>query len=372
MRRIHLIAWSCALVVIVMATPLWARKPIAPTPRAVEHNNRGAKLLSEGAVERAEQELKTAVELSPDYAEAYNNLGIVYKKRELLDLALQHFQKAVDLNPDYASAYNHIAAVYITRGQYDLALKNIDRALKKEPAFADAVYQKGLAYYLQGQGEADVNKKKSLYAEAERQFSKATQLNPKLTLAHKNMGDLYTEQGQYEQAAIRYRLALEDQPNATEVWEQLANVYRLMGETAKAQNASARARDVARLGKAQASMAAGLKALADGEFNGAIKHFAQALLDDPKSADAAYHLGLAYQRQKQMVMARQAWQRAIGLQPDHAAALYNLGTAEGLAGEMTAAVEHLCRFLAIGAPQFPAEAQAVRTYLREQGLACRR
>lgn len=378
------IVLSILLAIFSLPMLLDARGPTAPTARAVEHNNRGAKLLDQGQFEQAEQELKTAVELSPDYAEAYSNLGILFKKRNNLDRAMEYFQKAAGINPDYASAFNHIAAVHIARGEFDLAVKAADRAIKKEPTFAEAIYNKGLAYFLKGQQETKPEARKSLFQQAEREFSKATQLNPRLTIAHKNMGDLYTQLGNYEQAVIRYRLAVEDDPRSVETWEQLANAYRLMGDTAKAHNASAKAKEVAKTKQGDDAYNAGLKAITAAEekwaagdtkganplYNQAIKSFAQALIVNPTSADAAYQLGVAYQRLGETAMARKAWEQALALAPDHAGALYNLGTMESLAGNKDAAARALCRFLAIGGKQFPAEAQRIRDQLRQQGTSC--
>lgn len=375
------ITLGCSLVGPLL---VFARSLTAPTVRAIAHNNRGAKLLNEGQLEQAELALKTAIELSPEYAEAYNNLGIVYKKRDDLDRAMQHFQKAAGLNPDYASAYNHMASVHITRGEYDQAIQAADRAIKKERTFADAIFNKGLAWFLKGQGETQEGARRSAYQQAEKQFSLATQLNPTLTIAHKNMGDLYTELGNYEQAAIRYRLALEDNPRSVETWRQLANVYRLMGDTARAQNATAKANDVARANKGDDAYQAGMKAMAAAEqklgagdkkgaaplFNQAIKQFAASLLANPTSADVAYQLGLAYQRQGVTDMARKAWLQTLAIVSDHIGALYNLGTLEMLQGNTAQATRYLCRFLAVGGRQFPTEADGVRRKLREQGSAC--
>lgn len=386
MKSLPLLAIFVLLGPTAVSSVASARGPTAPTPRAVEHNNRGAKLMTEGQLERAETELKTAIELSPDYAEAYNNLGILYKQRDLLERALEYFQKAVAINPRYASAHNHIAAVHITRGEYDLAVKAAATALKKEPTFADAVYNKGLALFLKGRAATNPSARRTLYALAEKEFSKATQLDPKLAIAHKNMGDLYTELGRYELAAIRYRLAVEDDPQSAETWRQLANVYRLMGDAAKGAEAEAKAKAAGTQKTAADHYAAGVKALTAGEerfaagntkgasalFNQAIQHLAQALLHNPKSADAAYFLGLAYHRQGADDTAAQAWNQTLTLQPDHAGALYNLGTLEAKQGRAAEATAHLCRFLTVGSRQFPAEAATVRQHIREQGLRCQK
>ncbi len=46
-----------------------------------------------------------AIELNPDYANAYINLGIAYGKQDNYTKAIQMWEKAIELKPDYALAY---------------------------------------------------------------------------------------------------------------------------------------------------------------------------------------------------------------------------------------------------------------------------
>ena len=73
-------------------------KQAAPSLPAAYHNNQGALYLSKGEFQKAEFEFKTAIELSPGYAEAYSNLGLVYKRENKLNEALAAFTKATQLN----------------------------------------------------------------------------------------------------------------------------------------------------------------------------------------------------------------------------------------------------------------------------------
>ena len=46
-----------------------------------------------------------AIELDPDAADAYNNLGNVYANQGNTTKAIESYKKAIELNPDDASAY---------------------------------------------------------------------------------------------------------------------------------------------------------------------------------------------------------------------------------------------------------------------------
>jgi tetratricopeptide (TPR) repeat protein len=46
-----------------------------------------------------------AIELKPDYTEAYINRGVTYKAKGDIDLAIKDYSKAIELKPDYAVAY---------------------------------------------------------------------------------------------------------------------------------------------------------------------------------------------------------------------------------------------------------------------------
>ena len=48
---------------------------------------------------------KKAIELNPDDANAYINLGIAYGEQNNYTKAIQSYEKAIELKPDYALAY---------------------------------------------------------------------------------------------------------------------------------------------------------------------------------------------------------------------------------------------------------------------------
>ena len=87
--------------------------------QSIAYSNLGAMyiIISSDSIDRAISSLSSAIELNPNYAEAYGNLGIylTYKKKYLL--ALDNFNKAIQINPDLGYLHYAIACVYAYQGK---------------------------------------------------------------------------------------------------------------------------------------------------------------------------------------------------------------------------------------------------------------
>ena len=59
----------------------------------------------------AYREFKQAIEVDPNYAEAYYNLGRVYKAQGFIKEALVEFQLALRIKPDYTAAQRELDAL---------------------------------------------------------------------------------------------------------------------------------------------------------------------------------------------------------------------------------------------------------------------
>lgn len=79
-----------------------------------------------------------AIELNPNYAEAYHYLGSIYKWREDYDSAINYYQKAIEINPDYAEAYCDLGLVYAGKLNHDESIKNLTKAAQ----LSDPIAQK--------------------------------------------------------------------------------------------------------------------------------------------------------------------------------------------------------------------------------------
>ncbi len=78
-----------------------------------------------GKYTEAKSNLTKAVDIRPDYAPAWDALGVVYSKTGDNVSAIEAFKKALNLFPDYIEAHWDIAQVYIDTGDTEEAKKHL-------------------------------------------------------------------------------------------------------------------------------------------------------------------------------------------------------------------------------------------------------
>ena len=82
---------------------------------------------------RSAQFSALAIKKNPILAEAYSNLGNVYKERGQLAQALQHYRHAVRLKPDFVDGYINLAAALVANGDLLEAVEAYNTALQINP-----------------------------------------------------------------------------------------------------------------------------------------------------------------------------------------------------------------------------------------------
>ena len=75
-------------------------------------------------LENAIRHYTEALKLKPDYVNAYNNRGNVYRLKGEFDTAIQDLNIAIELKSDYADAYNNRGIVYAEKGEFDTAVRH--------------------------------------------------------------------------------------------------------------------------------------------------------------------------------------------------------------------------------------------------------
>lgn len=74
-----------------------------------------------------------AIKQNPLLAEAYSNLGNVYKERHQLKEALENYRTAVRLKPDFIDGYINLAAALVAAGEMEQAVQSYVSALQYNP-----------------------------------------------------------------------------------------------------------------------------------------------------------------------------------------------------------------------------------------------
>ncbi len=99
--------------------------------------NRGNALQGLGKLEKALNDYNKAIQLNPRNAKAYSNRGNIFKGMGRQAEAVKNYSKAIKLNPDYAMAHSNLGITFQEMGQLDQALKSFENALKIEPNYAE-------------------------------------------------------------------------------------------------------------------------------------------------------------------------------------------------------------------------------------------
>lgn len=83
--------------------------------------------------DQAEQNLKKAVQLKPDFAEAYLNLAVVYAKSHRLSEAMDNLKQAIYYKPNYVEAHFYLGQTYLAAGDNSAADQEYQILSKLDP-----------------------------------------------------------------------------------------------------------------------------------------------------------------------------------------------------------------------------------------------
>jgi tetratricopeptide (TPR) repeat protein len=99
-----------------------------------------------GHMDDAIQDVRRAIDLSPDYAAAHWRLGLWLLDRGETDAAEREFTRAGELDPGGMSSAVGLARVHLARQQNQLAVDVLERALARTPGDRYAMQLLGTAY----------------------------------------------------------------------------------------------------------------------------------------------------------------------------------------------------------------------------------
>ena len=140
---------------------------------AEAHSNLGVTLQELGRLNEAEVSLRQAIVLRPNYPEAHNNLGNALKEQGRLDEAEASYRQAIVLKPGYANAHSNLGATLQELGRLDEAEASYIQAIALKPNYAEAYSNLGVT--LQELGRLE---------EAEESLKHSITLKPDFALAH--------------------------------------------------------------------------------------------------------------------------------------------------------------------------------------------
>jgi tetratricopeptide (TPR) repeat protein len=284
-----------------------------PLPQAIQLNQRGEALLTKKAYAAAAAEFRKALAIQPDYEDAVHNLGKALQAQGNSEDAVADFQKAIKLAPDDVVAHNDLGHALYHEGKYEDSLASYRKAIAIHDNYPEAYNGMGAAFLKMG------NTDQAIAA-----FEKAAILDPNNADALNNAGAALVGQQRGEEAIPYLEKALHLKPDAPDTLENYGHALQQAGRTEDAITVYQRvvkhhpkdAASWAHLGHFQYA------AQHYGESEASLKHSLRLNSHQP---DVLLTLGAAYQAQGKTREAVQAYEKGLGLKPDDADGLYNLG-----------------------------------------------
>ena len=96
--------------------------------------------------EVAKKNYKKSVKVDPLFFHSYNNLGILFQKQGEKEKAIDNFKKVIEINSRYINAYNNLGLVYSSLGHYKEAVNSFIKTLELEKN--NSLAKKSLIYLL--------------------------------------------------------------------------------------------------------------------------------------------------------------------------------------------------------------------------------
>jgi Flp pilus assembly protein TadD len=95
---------------------------------------------------KAEEALRKAIEISPNYGLAIYNLGIIYDREGKTDEAIAQLEKVAPANTNQPGLYFELGLLYYRNNQKDKAISALQQATLLSPDYANARWYLGLIY----------------------------------------------------------------------------------------------------------------------------------------------------------------------------------------------------------------------------------
>ncbi|CAG0918679.1 unnamed protein product [Notodromas monacha] len=295
-----------------------------------------------------------AIKQNPMLAEAYSNLGNVFKERGQLPEALENYRHAIRLKLDFIDGYINLAAALVAAGDLEGAVQAYVSALQYKPDLY--CVRSDLGNLLKALGRLD---------EAKACYLKAIETRPDFAVAWSNLGCVFNAQGEIWLAIHHFEKAVALDPNFLDAYINLGNVLKEARIFDRAAAAYLRALN---LSPNHAVVHGNLACVyyEQGLIDLAIDTYKRAISLQPNFPDAYCNLANALKEKGLVTEAEECYNTALRLCPTHSDSLNNLANIKREQGFIEDATRLYCKALEVF-PEFAAAHSNLASVLQQQG-----
>jgi len=139
-----------AIGVLALADHLWGMSPAEKQAYSLKTD--AERLIGDGDIDAAISTYQQVIELTPEDAEAWLYLGMLYRETGQTEAADEAFEKAVELmGHDEVEFYVNLAQAYVIYGDPQRVVESANAALELDDQNARAYYVRATGYELQNQ-----------------------------------------------------------------------------------------------------------------------------------------------------------------------------------------------------------------------------
>ena len=266
-------------------------------------------------LEGAESELRSAVRLRPDVADAQRDLAVLAMRKGDMTTLEQSASQLISLRPASAEGYALRAVAEINQKQFLDAEADAHKATEVAPGSSAGYVQLG-----------NLNFAQKRFKEAESGYRQALDRDPKSNDALRGLLNTYVAQKQIDAAVAAAQVQVSKVPDNSGFYDLLGTV---LFQQKKDLNAAAAALTKAtQLDKnnTDARIKLGQVQAAAGRIDDAIATFQQGLKDNPQEAAYYVMLGQLFQSRRDWNGATNAYQKALAIRPENAVASNDLAS----------------------------------------------
>ena len=187
------------------------------------HKNLGNVLFLNGNLDDAIDHYLAALKINPDDCEIYYNLGNAYQKKSNLLKALEYFELTLNKNPGHIKAEEKISAVREDLVKLQYIAQSIQWSIQKKPNDSQLYISLG-----------DIYKQQGKYDEAIAQYSKAVSIHPESIKALYGLASAYSDEHEFTEALNTLQKMMQMGSSNPEIYYNIACIYARQNNTDKA------------------------------------------------------------------------------------------------------------------------------------------